>query len=285
MSEVIEAAVVEEVASPSTAAEVPADLPSDAAPAEGGDNQSAAEAEKTAEIETLIPPKVDPLDISWVPEKFIVKDELGEIDHLATFKKVEEHRSHLEKRLGSGDLPPKTPEEYSFEVPEEFAGLEMNGEKLNAFKAEALAKGISKEQFAWMMGAHVRMVPDLMEGAAKLSASAAREVLSQTWTDARLMEVNIAHAGRAVRGMPQELQDATAELGTNPGFIRAMAYYGAQQREDRSIAAALSPSGGGADIKALESSPAYIDPRHQDHARVSAMVADFYRRTHGEKVI
>ena len=46
-----------------------------------------------------------------IPEKYQVKKEDGSIDIEASSLKLAEAYGHLEKRLGSGDAPPKTAEE------------------------------------------------------------------------------------------------------------------------------------------------------------------------------
>ena len=52
----------------------------------------------------------------WIPEKHRVTKEDGTFDLEASARKVAEAHGHLEKRFGSGDLPPKTPEEYAPKV-------------------------------------------------------------------------------------------------------------------------------------------------------------------------
>ncbi len=220
--------------------------------------------------------------LQQVPEKFHVKT--GDaVDPAASVAKALEHRDHLERRLGSGDLPPKSPAEYGFDVPEEMKGFELKQEKIEAFKAEAHKRGVSAETFKWMMGSYLSAVPDLMEGAAKLSASEARAELGKVWTTPDTMSQGIDNATRALRALPEDLQQATVEFGTNPAFLRAMAHLGAQMREDRPPQA--TPPSGQTDIRALEASEAYRNPRHADHERVSRQVQDHYKRVAGDTPI
>lgn len=215
-----------------------------------------------------------------VPEKFHVKGEGDKLDPSASLAKALEHRDHLEKRLGAGDLPPKSAAEYAFEMPEDMKDFSLKTERLDAFKEEALGKGITGEQFKWMMGAYLRAAPDLMEGVAAMTASQARAELQKVWTQPADMDLGIDNAGRALRALPKDLFEATRELGTNPAFLRAMSHFGATLREDRPPADA----GGMAEVQTVEqmmASKAYIDPKHPDHARVSAAVRAHYAKTTG----
>lgn len=221
--------------------------------------------------------------LGTLPEKFHVKAG-DKLDAAASLAKALEHRDHLEKRLGAGDLPPKTAAEYAFEMPEEFKDFQLKDDRLAGFKEQALAKGITGEQFKWMMGSYLAAVPDLMEGAAAMTASQARAELQKVWTQPADMDSGISNAGRALRGLPADLVDATRELGTNPAFLRAMAHFGAQMREDR----APGGDGGGGQQQTVEQligSDAYRNPKNPDHARVSEQVRQHYVKVAGTQAL
>ena len=55
-----------------------------------------------------------------IPEKYQVKKEDGSLDIEASSLKLAEAYGHLEKRMGSGDVPPKTAADYQIAVPEAF---------------------------------------------------------------------------------------------------------------------------------------------------------------------
>lgn len=214
-----------------------------------------------------------------VPEKFHVKGEGDKLDAAATLAKALEHRDHLEKRLGAGDLPPKTAAEYAFELPEDMKDFSLKTERLDDFKTEALAKGITGEQFKWMMGSYLKAVPDLMEGAAAMTAAQARTELQKVWVQPADLDAGLANASRALRELPSDLFEATRELGTNPAFLRAMSHFGAQLREDRPPAGGDTPPA--QTIEQLMGSKAYMDPKDPNHAAVSAQVAAHFKRTVG----
>lgn len=231
------------------------------------------------------PPPEDPFAglLTKVPEKFHVKGDGDKLDAAASLAKALEHRDHLEKRLGAGDLPPKTAAEYAFEMPEDMKDFEMKADRLDGFKAEALTKGITGEQFKWMMGAYLKAIPDLMEGAAAMTATQARAELQKVWAQPADMDVGLNNATRALRGLPAELQESTRELGTNPAFLRAMAHYGAQMREDRPPEGGETPPA--QTVEQLMKSPAYTNPKDPNHSVVSAQVAAHFKRVAGTAAV
>lgn len=274
-----------EPAAPAPAAAAPAGAPAAAAtPAAHATPESLIHGEPAAPADDTKPndPPADPFAalLGKVPEKFHVKGDGDKLDPAATLAKALEHRDHLEKRLGAGDLPPKTAAEYAFEMPEEFKDFKLKDERLTGFKERALAKGVSGETFKWMMGEYLQAVPDLMEGAAAMSATQARAELQKVWTQPAEMDRGIDNASRALRALPKPLFEATRDMGTNPAFLQAMAHFGAQLREDRPPA-----DGGGAPqqqtVEQMMGSEAYRNPKHADHARVSDAVRKHYATVAG----
>lgn len=259
----------------------PASAPAPAAPESLIHGEATAPAPAADGTKPTDPP-ADPFAalLGKVPEKFHVKGEGDKLDPAATLAKALEHRDHLEKRLGAGDLPPKSAAEYAFEMPEDMKDFSLKTDRLDAFKEQAHAKGITGEQFKWMMASYLKAAPDLMEGAAAMTAAQARAELQKVWTQPAEMDQGIDNASRALRALPKDLVEATRELGTNPAFLRAMSHFGAQLREDR------PPAGdGGAQtqqtVEQMMASEAYRNPKHADHARVSEQVRKHYQNVAG----
>lgn len=266
------------------AAGAPAAAPAPAAPESliHGEPAAAPPASPDGKADTPPAGTPDPLAdlLAKLPEKFQVKAG-DKLDAAASLAKALEHRDHLEKRLHAGDVPPKSEAEYAFQPPEEFKDFTFKEDRLNAFKKEALAAGITGKQYEFMMNSYLKAVPDLMEGAAAMSAAEARAELGKVWTTPDQLQAGLADAQRALRGLPADLQEATREFGTNPAFLRAMAHMGAQMREDRPPASTSAPTAPAADVQTLMKHPAYTDPKHPEHAAVSAKVRQFYAQAHG----
>lgn len=262
------------------AASAPAAPASPAAPESliHGDPAAAPAADGTKPADTTADPFAALL--GKVPEKFHVKGDGDKLDPAATLAKALEHRDHLEKRLGAGDLPPKSAAEYAFEMPDDLKDFALKEDRIAGFKERAFAKGISGETFKWMMGEYLQAAPDLMEGAAAMTASQARAELQKIWTQPAEMDQGIDNASRALRALPKDLAEATRELGTNPAFLRAMSHFGAQLREDRPPG-----DGGGAQptqtVEQMMAGEAYRNPKHPDHARVSDAVRKHYAKVAG----
>ena len=104
-----------------TAAAAAAD-PSDAAAAAAQGAPAASEAPAAPESlltgvsdDSAMPP-ADPGDDSWLPEKHRVLDAEGKLDEAASARKLADAYRHLEGKLGSGDVPPKSAEEYTLQA-------------------------------------------------------------------------------------------------------------------------------------------------------------------------
>lgn len=213
---------------------------------------------------------------AFIPEKFLVKNDKGEVDPQASARKVEEHRSNLEKRLGEGGARPKTAADYKMpELPEALKGVAFDDAATNRFKEDAHKAGFSQAQFEFAMGKYFDFAPALVNGGQKASAEDTIATLKQTWG------ADYEKNGQAAwRGMEQIAQAAglttaevEAELGNSPAFNRIMAVVGAQLKEDKSV----NPGGSGAQSAdsmaqagTLQASEAFRNTRHPEHAATVA---------------
>lgn len=222
-------------------------------------------------------------DASWLPEKYQVKDESGALNVEQSARKLAEAHAHLEKRLGSGDAPPKTPEEYAPKVEAEgFNWDEFKADpRMQGFMKAAHAKGITNDQMSFILGEYMQQAPALVNGAAALDADAAKAELQQTWKSDAEFNKNIGLAFRAFNQLADEGDKGRiSEIGNNPIVLRLLAKMGAEMRED------VPPSGEVNQeeyqgVKELMKSEAYTNPKHQDHERVAAQVRAFYQKTYG----
>ena len=216
---------------------------------------------------------------------FQVKSGDGKLDTAASLAKALEHRDHLERRLGAGDLPPKSPAEYTFEPPAELKDFELTSDRFNEFKTEAHKAGMTQAQFQLAMKAYLAAVPDLMAGAAKLSANEARAELQKVWPVTADFEKNLDVATRAMRLLPADLQEATRAYGTDPVFLRVLQHFGAQTVEGTSPVAAGQSVNANQSIDALMRGEAYMNPKHPDHQRVSEQVRKHFASAYGTAMI
>lgn len=211
----------------------------------------------------------------FIPEKFQVKNEKGELDPQASARKVAEHRANLEKRLGSGDIPPKTAAEYKLpELPEALKDAKLDDALLGKFREDAHKWGLNQAQFEGVMNKYFEIAPALVNGGQQVSTEDTINTLKETWGDKYQ-----ANAQAAWRGMSQIAQiaglsvdEVEAELGNSPAFNRIMAAVGQQLREDKSINAEGGASGGGGleEAATIQQSEAFRNPRHPGHAAATA---------------
>lgn len=115
----------------------------------------------------------------------------NKLDVEGSARKLAESYTHLEKRLGSGDAPPKTVEEYAPKVEAEgFNWDEFKADsEMQGFLKSAHAKGITNEQFGFVLGEYMQRALGQVGSAAELDAEAATSALRETWkTDAEFKQ-------------------------------------------------------------------------------------------------
>jgi hypothetical protein len=223
----------------------------------------------------------------WLPEKFRVMGEDGKLSIESSARKLAENYTHLEKRMGSGDAPPKTADEYAPKVEVEgFNWEEFKADpRMQSFMKTAHAKGITNDQMSFILGEYAQRAPELVGGAAELDSQSATTQLREVWkTDAEFNK-NIGLAFRAFNSLADDADKGRIdEIGNNPMVIRMLAKVGAEMQED-------APAGGDVNleeqqtIRDLMKSPAYMDPKHADHERVSATVRAYYQKRYGDQTV
>lgn len=216
-----------------------------------------------------------------IPEKYQVKKEDGSLDIEASSLKLAEAYGHLEKRLGSGDAPPKTAEDYQIAVPDTLKDVWNPKEDplLGEFLKNAHAAGMNQKQVDLAMQTYLDVVPKLLEGSKTLSSEECTAELQKAWSTPEQYKAEVRKAYQAAIAYGDADAEAILkDYGNDPRVIRMLARVGAEMGEDKSI---TPPGGGSATGQAVESlmtSEAYNNPRHPEHATVSRQVADHFAR-------
>ena len=223
----------------------------------------------------------------WLPEKYRVMGEDGKLNIEGSARKLADAHTSLEKRLGSVGTPPKTADEYAPKVEVEgFNWEEFKADpRMQSFMKTAHAKGITNDQMSFILGEYAQRAPELVGGAAALDSEAASTQLREVWkTDAEFNK-NIGLAFRAFNSLADDADKGRIdEIGNNPMVIRMLAKVGAEMQED-------APAGGDVNLEEQQSirdlmkSPAYMDPKHADHERVSAQVKAYYQKRYGDQTV
>lgn len=199
-----------------------------------------------------------------VPEKFVKGDEVN-IEALA------KSYTHLEKRLGSGDLPPETPEAYKLAEKPEW----VSDEDLAEVTKFAHENKLSQAQFEAVMGKYIGDVTALIDDLAPTPQKCEAALLEQLGGNREAVSKEIALARKAFGAYAPEGVDMNSpEIGNNPALIRILAKIGAGMAEDTPVdgknPAALN-------VAELMASEAYNNPRHPQHQQVMDQVTAAYK--------
>lgn len=222
----------------------------------------------------------EPTPNEWLPEKFRVVN--GDaLDVEASARKLAESYAGLEKRVGSGDVPPKTADDYAITVPDEFKDVWAEDDRFKSFRTDALAAGMTQKQFDLVMGKYFTMVPELVQGAQQIDANKATEELKITWKTDGEFKANVQDAFKAFNAYADPADQARIdEIGNNPVALRILAKIGKEMGEASGIPSA-GASTGADDIQTVLKSDAYLNPKHPDHKTTSAKVQAFYQKKYG----
>lgn len=176
----------------------------------------------------------------FIPEKYRVNGADGALDINASSRKLAEAYGSLEKRLGSGDAPPKTHDEYAPKI-------EVEGFNWDEFKADeasqsflkgAHAKGLTNAQVEFVIGEYLKAAPGLIEGNAALSQQEATAALREVWKTDQDMQKNVQASYRAVQAFASDgdgigsFTNLMAKYGNDPDFVAFAANIGRELNED-----------------------------------------------------
>ena len=285
-----------EVLDPSAAAAAGAAGAPAPAPAPAAATPATAPAPASSALAAAAPPAQQPL-AERIPEKYRVTKDDGSLDLEASLLKVDEARGHLEKRLGSGDLPPKAAGEYKVTVPEAMAEAlkdwkPAEDQKLQAFLADAHKAGVTQAQLDLIMGRYFEMAPALAAAAQQLTpeqqAEKATTELKGVWKSDAEFQANLGHAYRASVAFGKKVglsfdQIEEAGLANNPTFMRIMAAIGPELGEDSPIEGnETATADWDAQVRTLRAEKNALperDPRRQD---IQAKINALYEKRYGK---
>ncbi|WP_433886945.1 hypothetical protein [Pseudomonas vranovensis] len=210
---------------------------------EGGEQSggAATQATQTQQTSTVLGTGVNN---DWMPEKYRTNKEDGSLDLEASSRKVADAYRNLETRLGSGDAPPKSHEEYAPKIEAEGFDWEefKKDEGTQSFLKGAHAKGLSNSQVEYVIGEYLKAAPGLIGGAAQLTQQDCTAALQAVWTDPQAMTSNVqasyraAHTFASEAGKPGNFESLMSKYGNDPDFIAFTANIGKELSEDTQIA-------------------------------------------------
>jgi len=213
-----------------------------------------------------------------IPERYQVKTEGGALDVEASSLKLAEAYRTLEKRVGTGDMRPSSAAEYKIAVPEELKGdWDQNSDPLlSSFLKDAHEAGMTQGQIDFVLGKYFEVAQQLVGGSQQMSAEACNADLRKEWTTDEQYKAEMGKAFKAAQAFGDKDAEAIMQRCDNdPRIIRFLARVGAELGEDRSIGYGARVSGAQS-VQSVMTSEAYTNPKHPDHARVSAQVQGYF---------
>lgn len=221
----------------------------------------------------------EPAQAAQVQEKYLVKNEDGSVNWEQSALKQAQGYDALSKRMGSGDAPPKSADDYVVNVPDdlkEALGDFKDDPMLKDFLKDAHAAGMSQKQVDIAINKYLQAIPELAGGVQQLNADDCVASLKETWKTDGEYQAGVQSAFKAAQGFfGEDAQHIIDKYGNDPILIRGLAKIGKEMGEDSAVnpESALTA---GQTIDELMASPAYNDSKHPDHAKVSKQVATYF---------
>ena len=224
----------------------------------------------------------------FIPEKYRTNKEDGSLDLEASSRKVAEAYKHLETRMGSGDAPPKSHEEYAPKI--ELEGFDWDefkaDESTQSFLKGAHAKGLNNDQVEYVIGEYLKAAPGLMGGAAVLTQQDCTAALKAVWGDEQSIRTNVSASYRAAEAFasqgdaPGNFNALMTKYGNDPDFIAFTANIGKELKEDRAINGGAQVSEADFAVKTAELRQQLQDLPSHDAKRpgIQAQLDDLYNR-------
>lgn len=229
----------------------------------------------------------------FIPEKYRTNKEDGTLDLEASSRKVAEAYKHLETRLGSGDAPPKTAEEYTVKL-EGVEGFDWNEFKADpdtqSFLKGAHAKGLTNDQVQYVIGEYMKAAPNLIGGAAQLTQQDCTAALKAVWGDDQAIRTNVSASYRAAEAFasegdaPGNFNALMTKYGNDPDFIAFTANIGKELKEDSAINGGAQVSEADFAVKSAElrSQLQALPPHDPKRPGIQAQLDEMYNRKYNK---
>jgi hypothetical protein len=228
-----------------------------------------------------------------IPEKFKVVRQDGTIDHEATLAKTLGSYTHLEKRFGSGDIPPENETGYKLDYSAFPEGVKMNPEGEKALLKSLHASGMTNKQVQTVINKYGEVIKQGLELQKTQEAERVKTTLTEVATELATAwgENNDTNIKAAVRGFNHLADEADkaeiAKIGvdgkvTYKLFMKFLSKVGAGITEDTQVLNAQGAAHSNTRDELMRSD-AYLDENHKDHASTVAKVTAIYKQMYPKK--
>ncbi len=229
--------------------------------------------------------------VAAVPEKYIVKDAAGNIDHAATSLKMAAGYDALSKRMGAGEAPPQTVDGYKINIPEELsktidASMLGQDKDFKEFLGKLHAKGASQQIVDIAVSELLSAGQQIRDAGPKPMQQAECEAALRQgdgWkSDSEYnKQVTVAfNAGKTIFG--KDFESMLDSYGNDPRFIRGLAGIGREMMEDMP-ASPESQAQIAQNLDKLMANPAYLNANHPEHKLVRSQVDALTKQQAGQR--
>lgn len=274
---------------PDPVVQTPAATPAAASPPVASASPAAPAAPAAAAASLLSPAPASALE---VPDKFKVTKQDGTIDHEATLQKALGGYTYLEKRFGTGDVPPENEAGYKLDYSAFPEGVKISPEGEKAFLKSMHSAGLTNKQVQAVVnkyGEVIKAGQELMKqqetGRAQETLKGVADELAQVWGANN--DANIKAASRGFNHLADEAdRKDIAKIGVDARvtyriLMKVLAKVGAGITEDTQINA--DSAGIDASLEELKNSKAYTDENDPQHKATVAKVTALYQRRYPKK--
>ncbi|WP_223621180.1 hypothetical protein [Lysobacter sp. ESA13C] len=216
-----------------------------------------------------------------IPEKYRVAKEDGTFDLEASTAKMLDGHAALEKRLGTGEAPPKDADSYDPKVD----GFDMEALKQDPdyqkFLKGAHGAGLTNKQVEYVLSQYASSAALAQVDSTALSAEAFKaEMVGNHWKGAGEYEENMSQAMKAIRAYePDITAEEISGLPNHPIVAKILAAVGRETAEDRAVRVnPMSAADFDTQLASLHASPAYMDAMHPEHSKVIKQIEGLFQK-------
>lgn len=228
-----------------------------------------------------------------IPDKFKVTKQDGTVDHEATLKKTLGGYTYLEKRFGSGDVPPENEAGYKLDYSGFPEGVKISQEGEKAFLKSMHSAGLTNKQVQAVVNKLGETVKAGLELQKTQETKRAQETLTTVATELKTAwgANNDANIKSASRGFNHLADDADkkdiSKIGVDLGatyriLMKVLAKVGAGIAEDTPPSQA-ELANMNQTLEELRTSKAYLDASDPQHTATVAKVTALYQKLHAKK--
>lgn len=238
----------------------------------------AATGDATATTETVVPLA------ERIPEKLRVMKEDGTFDLEASTAKLAEGYGNLEKRLGTGDAPPKDPESYD-PKPERFDMEALKAdEQYKGWLKGAHAKGMTNDQVAYVLDSFADRQADIAPNPLLMPLEDFKTAVEPAFAEYGGFQKGIALGQRTIRTfVPDVTAEDLASIPHHPLIAKVLAAVGKELPEDTGTprVGALSATDFDSEVATLKASEAFNNATHPEHQAAVDKMSSLYARRYG----